>query len=152
MFQEVFHKPDEMILGKLHSLFTRSSKKGYFKMRQEHGKHDWSLWKSEIITKWDNHSWRFKIENPFESAIFNSKKEEPLTWFLKQKDRLSVLHPDMSDSMINMKTLRKFKEELEHAIKCICVESCSTEDYIDAIEYIITRKRIGKTCTRNPIE
>ncbi|MBW0507233.1 hypothetical protein O181_046948 [Austropuccinia psidii MF-1] len=121
-------------------------------MRQEHGKHDWSLWKSEIITKWDNHSWRFEMENPFESAIFNSEKDGPLTLFLKQKDRLSALHSDMSDSMINMKTLRKFKEELEHPIKCICVESCSTEDYINAIEYIITRKRISKTCTRNPIE
>ncbi|MBW0472546.1 hypothetical protein O181_012261 [Austropuccinia psidii MF-1] len=58
------------------------------------------------------------MENSFESAIFNSEKDKPLTWFLKHKDRLSALHPDMSDSMINMKTLRKCGEELEHAIKC----------------------------------
>ncbi|MBW0492124.1 hypothetical protein O181_031839 [Austropuccinia psidii MF-1] len=121
-------------------------------MRQDNGKHDWSWWKSEIITKWANISWRFKMENSFESAIFNSEKDKPLTWFLKQKDRLSSLHPDMSDSMINMKILRKFGGELEYAIKYRCVEPCSTEDCINAMEDIITRTIIGKTWTRVPME
>ncbi|MBW0531329.1 hypothetical protein O181_071044 [Austropuccinia psidii MF-1] len=118
----------------------------------DHGKHDWSWWKSEVITKWANNSWRFKMENAFESAIFNSEKDKPLTWFFKQKDRLSALHPDMSDTMINMKILRKCGGELEHAIKSRCVEPCSTEDYINAMEDIITRTRIGKTWTRIPME
>ncbi|MBW0591812.1 hypothetical protein O181_131527 [Austropuccinia psidii MF-1] len=56
MFQEDFHIPDEIIVGKLHSLFTRTAKKWYQKMRQDHGKHDWSWWKSEVITKWANNS------------------------------------------------------------------------------------------------
>ncbi|MBW0584739.1 hypothetical protein O181_124454 [Austropuccinia psidii MF-1] len=51
MLQEDFHIPDETIVGKLHSLFTRTTKKWYYKMRQDHGKHDWSWCKSEIITK-----------------------------------------------------------------------------------------------------
>ncbi|MBW0558507.1 hypothetical protein O181_098222 [Austropuccinia psidii MF-1] len=92
------------------------------------------------------------MENAFESSIFNSEKDKPLTWFLKQKDRLSALHPDMSDSMINMKILRKCGGELENAIKCRCVEPCSTEDYINSMEDIITRTRIGKTWTRVPME
>ncbi|MBW0561467.1 hypothetical protein O181_101182 [Austropuccinia psidii MF-1] len=92
------------------------------------------------------------MENPFESSIFNSEKDKPLTWFFKQKDRLSALHPNMSDSMINMKILRKCGGELEHSIKFICVEPCSTEDYINAMEDIITRTRIGKTWTRIPME
>ncbi|MBW0564053.1 hypothetical protein O181_103768 [Austropuccinia psidii MF-1] len=121
-------------------------------MRQDHGKHDWPWWKSEIITKWANNSWRFKMENAVEGAIFNSEKDKPLTWFLKQKDRLSALHPDMSDSIINMKILRKFGRELEHAIKCRFVEPCSTEDYINSMEDITTRKRIGKTWASIPIE
>ncbi|MBW0546395.1 hypothetical protein O181_086110 [Austropuccinia psidii MF-1] len=58
----------------------------------------------------------------------------------------------MSDTMINMKVLRKFGGELEHAVKCRCVESCSTEDYINAMEDIITRTRIGKTWSKIPIE
>ncbi|MBW0534435.1 hypothetical protein O181_074150 [Austropuccinia psidii MF-1] len=152
MFQEDFHIPDEIIVGKLHSLFTRTTKKWCYKMRQDHVKHDWPWWKCEIINKWANNCWRFGMENAFESAIFNSEKDEPLTWFIKQKDRLSALQPDMSDSMIIMKILRKCGGELEHAIKCRCVEPCSTEDYINAMEDIITRTRIGKTGTRVPIK
>ncbi|MBW0558810.1 hypothetical protein O181_098525 [Austropuccinia psidii MF-1] len=148
MSQEDFHITDEIIVGKLHCLFTRTAKKWYYKMIQDHGKHAWSWWKSKMITKWAKNSWRFKMENAFESSIFDSEKDKPLTWFFKQKDRLSALHPDMSDTMINMKILRRCGAELEHAIKCRCVEPCSTEKYIDAIEDIITRTKIGKTWTR----
>ncbi|MBW0521823.1 hypothetical protein O181_061538 [Austropuccinia psidii MF-1] len=42
MLQEDFHIPDEIIVGKLHALFTRTAKKWYYKMRIDHGKHDWS--------------------------------------------------------------------------------------------------------------
>ncbi|MBW0555426.1 hypothetical protein O181_095141 [Austropuccinia psidii MF-1] len=92
------------------------------------------------------------MENAFESAIFNSKKDKTLTWCLKQKDRLSALQPYMSDSMINMKILRKCGGELEHTIKCRFVEPCSTKDYINAMKDIITRTRIGKSWTRIPME
>ncbi|MBW0500797.1 hypothetical protein O181_040512 [Austropuccinia psidii MF-1] len=105
-----------------------------------------------MITKWANDLWTFKMENAFESSIFNSEKDKPLTWFFKQKDRLSALHPDMSDTMINMKILRKGGGELKHAFKCRFLEPCSTEDYINAIEDIITRTRIGKTWTKIPME
>ncbi|MBW0591089.1 hypothetical protein O181_130804 [Austropuccinia psidii MF-1] len=121
-------------------------------MRQDHVKHDWSWWKSEIIKKLANNYWKFKIENAFEIAIFNSSQEKPLNWFLKPKYRLCALHPDMSDSKINMNILRKFRGELEHSIKCRFVESCSTEYYINATEDIITSTEIGKTWIRNPME
>ncbi|MBW0581819.1 hypothetical protein O181_121534 [Austropuccinia psidii MF-1] len=85
MLQEDFHIPDEIIVGKLHSMFTRTAKKWYYKMKQPHGKHDWSWWKSEGIAKWANNSWRFKMENFFESSIFNSEKDKQLTWFFKKK-------------------------------------------------------------------
>ncbi|MBW0535548.1 hypothetical protein O181_075263 [Austropuccinia psidii MF-1] len=65
ILQEDFQSPDEIIVGKLHSLFTRTAKKWYYKMRQDHGKHDWSWWKSEVITKWANNSLSFKMENAF---------------------------------------------------------------------------------------
>ncbi|MBW0511030.1 hypothetical protein O181_050745 [Austropuccinia psidii MF-1] len=74
MLQEDFHIPDEIIVGKLSSLFTRTAKKWYHKMRLDNGKHNWPWWKSEIITKWANNYWRLKMENAFESAIFNSKR------------------------------------------------------------------------------
>ncbi|MBW0545533.1 hypothetical protein O181_085248 [Austropuccinia psidii MF-1] len=81
-----------------------------------------------------------------------TEKDKPLTWFLKQKDRLSSLHPDMSDSMINMKILRKCGGELEDAIKCRCLEPCSKEDYINSMEDIITRTIIDKNWTIVPME
>ncbi|MBW0561744.1 hypothetical protein O181_101459 [Austropuccinia psidii MF-1] len=110
MLQEDFNISDEIIVGKLHCLFTRTAKKWYYKMRIDNGKDDWSWWKSEVITKWSNNIWRFKIENALESAILNSENDKPLTWFFKQKDRLSALHADISDTMINMKILRKCGE------------------------------------------
>ncbi|MBW0547475.1 hypothetical protein O181_087190 [Austropuccinia psidii MF-1] len=54
----------------------------------------------------------------------------------------------MSDSMIAMKILIKCGGELEHATKCACVEPCPTEDYINAMEDIITRTRIANSCTK----
>ncbi|MBW0571327.1 hypothetical protein O181_111042 [Austropuccinia psidii MF-1] len=85
ILQEIFHIPDEIIVGRLHSLFTRTAKKWFYKIRIDHGKHDWSWWKYEMITKWANTSWRFKMENSFQSVIFNSEKDKPLTLFFKQK-------------------------------------------------------------------
>ncbi|MBW0574566.1 hypothetical protein O181_114281 [Austropuccinia psidii MF-1] len=152
MLQGDFNIPDEIIVGKLHFLFRRTAKKWYYKMRIDHAKHDWSWWKSEVITKWAKNSWRLKMENAFESGIFSSEKAKPLTWFFKQKDRLSALHPDMSDTIINMKISRHCGGDLEHAIKRRCVESCSTEDYINSMEDIIIRTRIGKTWTKIPME
>ncbi|MBW0510951.1 hypothetical protein O181_050666 [Austropuccinia psidii MF-1] len=57
----------------------------------------------------------------------------------------------MSDPMINMKILRKFEGELEHSIMCRFVAPCSSDNYINDMEDIITRKRIGKTWNRNPM-
>ncbi|MBW0564873.1 hypothetical protein O181_104588 [Austropuccinia psidii MF-1] len=54
--------------------------------------------------------------------------------------------------MINMRILRKCGGELENAIKCRCLEPCSTEDYINAMEHIVTRTKIVKTWTRVPME
>ncbi|MBW0512660.1 hypothetical protein O181_052375 [Austropuccinia psidii MF-1] len=121
-------------------------------MRQDHGKHDWPWWKNEIITKWAKNCWRFKIENALESDIFNSEKDKPLTLFLKQKSGLTALHPDMSDSIINMKILIKCGGEIEHAIKCQCVGPCSTANYIDAMEDINTWTRIGEAWSKNTMD
>ncbi|MBW0538517.1 hypothetical protein O181_078232 [Austropuccinia psidii MF-1] len=54
--------------------------------------------------------------------------------------------------MINIKILIKCGGELEHAINFRCVGPCSTEDYINLMEDIITRTIIVKTWTRVPME
>ncbi|MBW0510537.1 hypothetical protein O181_050252 [Austropuccinia psidii MF-1] len=58
----------------------------------------------------------------------------------------------MSDTMINMKVLRKCGGELEHAIRCRSLEPRSTGDYINGMEDIITRTRVGKTLTKITME
>ncbi|MBW0552923.1 hypothetical protein O181_092638 [Austropuccinia psidii MF-1] len=107
MFEEDFSITDEYISSRLHSLFTKSAKKWYYKMRQGHGNHSWPWWKEQIISKWANDSWRFKMEDSSEEAIFNIERERPMSWFLKKKDRLTALHPDISETLVQKRILRK---------------------------------------------
>ncbi|MBW0500014.1 hypothetical protein O181_039729 [Austropuccinia psidii MF-1] len=44
--------------------------------------------------------------------------------------------------MVHMKMLKKCGGELENALKSRCIEPCSTEEYINALEDIVTRTKI----------
>ncbi|MBW0565218.1 hypothetical protein O181_104933 [Austropuccinia psidii MF-1] len=142
ILKEDFNIPDEYISAILYSLFTKSEKKWYYKMRQDHGKRSWPWWKEQIISKWKNDSWRFKIENYSEETITNIERNRPMSWFLKQKDRLTALHAVISETIIHKRILRKCGGDLENAIRSRCIEPFSTEDYINAMEDITTRTKI----------
>ncbi|MBW0567691.1 hypothetical protein O181_107406 [Austropuccinia psidii MF-1] len=144
MFKEDFSIPDEYINARLYYLFTKSEKKWYSKMRQDHGKHSWPWWKEQIISKCEIDSWRFKIENSFEETIFDIERYRPMSWFIKQKDRLTALNPDMSETIIHKRILIKCGDDLEHAIRSRCIEHFSTEDCINAMEDITTMTKIGR--------
>ncbi|MBW0503714.1 hypothetical protein O181_043429 [Austropuccinia psidii MF-1] len=47
--------------------------------------------------------------------------------------------------MVYMKILKKCGGELEHSLRCRCIEPFSTEEYINALEDIVTRTKIGRT-------
>ncbi|MBW0565056.1 hypothetical protein O181_104771 [Austropuccinia psidii MF-1] len=141
IFKEDFNIPDEYISAKLYSLFPKSAKKWYFKTTQDHGKHSWPWWKEKILFKWENDSWGFRMEIFFEEAIFNIERDRPMSWLLKQKDRSTSLHPDMSETMIHKRILRKCGGDLEHAIRRRCLEALSKEDYINAMVDITTRTK-----------
>ncbi|MBW0583449.1 hypothetical protein O181_123164 [Austropuccinia psidii MF-1] len=47
--------------------------------------------------------------------------------------------------MIHIKILKKCGGELEHALRSRCIEPGSTEEYINALEDIVTRTKIGRT-------
>ncbi|MBW0588630.1 hypothetical protein O181_128345 [Austropuccinia psidii MF-1] len=96
ILQEYYALPDELIPSRLHSLFKKSAKRRYYGIRQTNGKNTWSWWQQEIITKWANDAWRYKIENAFANCFFDPDKHKPLTWFLKQVERLNALYPEMS--------------------------------------------------------
>ncbi|MBW0548369.1 hypothetical protein O181_088084 [Austropuccinia psidii MF-1] len=51
----------------------------------------------------------------------------------------------MSNKMVNMKILKKCGGELEHALRIRFIEPCSTEEYINSLEDIVTRKNICRT-------
>ncbi|MBW0505149.1 hypothetical protein O181_044864 [Austropuccinia psidii MF-1] len=92
------------------------------------------------------------MENSFEEAILNIERDRPMSWFLKQKDRLTALHPDISLTMVHKRILRKCGGDLEHAIRSRFIEPCSTEDYINAMEGITTRTKIGRNRYKSPID
>ncbi|MBW0543324.1 hypothetical protein O181_083039 [Austropuccinia psidii MF-1] len=152
IFEEYLNTPDEYISARLHSLFTKSENKWYYKMRQDHGKHSWPWWEEQILFKWANDSGRFKMENSFEEAIFNIERDKPMSWFLKQKDRLTALHPDMSEAIINKRILRKCGGDLEHALRSRFIEPFSTEDYINSMEDITTRTKIERNWYKTPMD
>ncbi|MBW0547933.1 hypothetical protein O181_087648 [Austropuccinia psidii MF-1] len=106
----------------------------------------------QIISKSANDSWRFKMENSFEEAIFNIERNRPMSWFLKQKDRSTALHPDMSEEMIHKRILRKCGGDLEHSIRSRCIEHCSTEDHINGMGEIKNRTKIGRNLYKAPMD
>ncbi|MBW0532143.1 hypothetical protein O181_071858 [Austropuccinia psidii MF-1] len=54
--------------------------------------------------------------------------------------------------MVHMKLLKKCRGELEHVLRVRCIEPCSTEEYINALEDIVTRTKIGRTWTKLDIK
>ncbi|MBW0534355.1 hypothetical protein O181_074070 [Austropuccinia psidii MF-1] len=73
-----------------------------------------------------------------------------MSWFLKQKDRLTSLHPDISEKIVHQRILRKCGGDLEQALRSKYIEPFSTEDYINAMENITTRTKIGRNCYKSP--
>ncbi|MBW0553986.1 hypothetical protein O181_093701 [Austropuccinia psidii MF-1] len=92
------------------------------------------------------------MDNYFEEAIFNIERDRPMSWILKQKDRLTSLHPAMSEKMVHKRTLRKCGGDLKHAIRSRCIEPCSTEYYINPMEDIATRTKIGRNWYKPPMD
>ncbi|MBW0577294.1 hypothetical protein O181_117009, partial [Austropuccinia psidii MF-1] len=143
MIQEDFELPDRLVTAIFNNLFTRSAHRWYIKFKQAHGHQSWTWWKIQIINKWENDAWRFKVETAFESSKFNADKDNALSWFCQQKDRLTALYPDMSEFMIHRKILRQCGGDLEHAVKSRTTEQSSEEDIINILEEVATRTRIG---------
>ncbi|MBW0573569.1 hypothetical protein O181_113284 [Austropuccinia psidii MF-1] len=115
----------------------------YIKLRQAHGHQSWTWWKTQIINKWANDAWRFKVKTVFESAKFNSDKDKPSPCFFQQKDRLTSLYPDMSEFMIHRNILRQWGGDLEHAVKSRTTEQSSAEDIINILEVTTRTKTVS---------
>ncbi|MBW0524884.1 hypothetical protein O181_064599 [Austropuccinia psidii MF-1] len=143
MIKEDFELPERLVTARFNTLFTKSAHRWYIKIRQSHGHQSWTWWKTQIINKWENDAWRFKVETAFESAKFNADKDKALPCFCQQKDRLTALYPDMSEFMIHRKILKQCGGDLEHAIKRRTTEQSSAEDNINILEEVTTRTKTG---------
>ncbi|MBW0493591.1 hypothetical protein O181_033306 [Austropuccinia psidii MF-1] len=75
-----------------------------------------------------------------------------MSWFLEKKDRLTALHPYMSETMVHQRILRKCSGDIEHAIRSRCIEPYSTEVLINAMEDITTRTKIGRNWHKSPMD
>ncbi|MBW0518364.1 hypothetical protein O181_058079 [Austropuccinia psidii MF-1] len=95
IIKEDFELPDRLLTEISNTLFTKSAHRWYIKIRQAHGHQIWTWWKTQIIRKWDNDSWRYQVETAFESKKIHSDKDRALPWFFQQKDRLTALYSDM---------------------------------------------------------
>ncbi|MBW0534890.1 hypothetical protein O181_074605 [Austropuccinia psidii MF-1] len=117
MTKEAFELPETLVTARFNSLFTRSANRWYIKLRQAHGHQSWTWRKTQIINKWANYSWTFKVETAFESVKF----------------------------MINRKILRQCGGDLKHAVKSRTTEQSSTKDIINILGELTTRTIIGSS-------
>ncbi|MBW0565478.1 hypothetical protein O181_105193 [Austropuccinia psidii MF-1] len=127
-----------------HMEFIRAHR-WYIKLRQAKGHQSWTWWKAQIIKKWANDSWSFKMKKAFESSKFNADKDKALPWFCQQKDRLTALYPANSEFMIHRKILRQCGGVLEHPVKSRTTEQSSAEDIINILEEVTSRTKSGSS-------
>ncbi|MBW0549386.1 hypothetical protein O181_089101 [Austropuccinia psidii MF-1] len=91
--------------------------------------------------------WKALLKKPF--SIFRGTG--PCPGFLK-KARLTALHPDMSETVLHERILRNCGGDLENAIRRIFIKPFSTEYYINAMEDITTRTKIGRNWYKPPMD
>ncbi|MBW0479598.1 hypothetical protein O181_019313 [Austropuccinia psidii MF-1] len=101
---------------------------------------------------WTNDSWRYKIKNSLENSFFDPDKDKSLTWFLKQVEILNELYPEISQKLFHIKILKKCGGEMESSLRRRCKEPCSTEESNNALEDIVKRTKIGRTCKKLDIK
>ncbi|MBW0533643.1 hypothetical protein O181_073358 [Austropuccinia psidii MF-1] len=107
IIKEDFELPYRVETERFNTLFTRSAHRGYIKLRQAHGHQSWSWWKTQIINKQANDSWRLELWKAFEYSKFNYYEDKDLQCFCQQKNILTALYYDMSKFMIHRNILRQ---------------------------------------------
>ncbi|MBW0532683.1 hypothetical protein O181_072398 [Austropuccinia psidii MF-1] len=145
MIKEDFELPERLVTAIFNTLFTKSAQRWDIKSRQAHEHQSWNWWKAQILNKWANDYWRFKVETAFQSSKFNVYKDKYLHWLFQKKDRLKALYLDMSEFIIHRKILRQCGDDLEHAVKRRTTEKSSEEGIMNIFEEVNTRTRNGSS-------
>ncbi|MBW0569264.1 hypothetical protein O181_108979 [Austropuccinia psidii MF-1] len=81
IIKEDFELPERLVTTIFETLFVKSAHRWYIKLRHAHGHQSWTWWKTQIINKWANDSWRLKFKKAFEFSKFNADKYKALPCF-----------------------------------------------------------------------
>ncbi|MBW0488553.1 hypothetical protein O181_028268 [Austropuccinia psidii MF-1] len=65
---------------------------------------------------------------------------------------LNALYPEILQRIVHPKILKRYGGELEHSLRSRFIEIFSTEEYINALEDMVTRIKIGRTWKKLDIE
>ena len=142
--KEDIKMPDSMITSKLNKLLTGAANLWYQAVRKHSGSQNWDWWKKEIIKKFDNTLWKRRIERAFDRDRFNSDDIPAASWFLKQRERLISVRPDLSNEEINQKIIEKCSGTLENTVKCRIDLHCDFDILVSTIEEILTLTNMGR--------
>ncbi|MBW0541771.1 hypothetical protein O181_081486 [Austropuccinia psidii MF-1] len=61
MIKEDLELPERLVTARFNTFFTKSAYRWYIKLRHAHGHQSWTWWKTQIIKKWANDAWMFKV-------------------------------------------------------------------------------------------
>ncbi|MBW0466381.1 hypothetical protein O181_006096 [Austropuccinia psidii MF-1] len=86
----------------------------------------------------------WKLKQPLNMKNSILIKTELYHFFANKKDRLTALHPDISEFMIQRNILRQCGGDLENALKSRTTEQSSAEDIISILE-VTTQAKIDSS-------
>ncbi|MBW0509540.1 hypothetical protein O181_049255 [Austropuccinia psidii MF-1] len=112
-------------------------------MTEIHGRRNGPWWKSKIIQKYRNGTWIWQKTKLFENDKYSVDKD-PFELCLRKSKRLKDIYPKINIQMSNKKLLTQMPGELQHAIKCICNQSCTLDEIANTPKDVRKRTDIGK--------
>ncbi|MBW0549624.1 hypothetical protein O181_089339, partial [Austropuccinia psidii MF-1] len=133
LFINVPSIPNYWITSRLNAAFKGHVTIWYAEMKEIHGRRNWSWWKSQIIQKYRNGTWIWKMTMSFENDKYSVDKDSS-EWCLRQSKRLKAIDAEMNIQMRNHKLLTQIPGELEHAVKCRCNQNCTLDDIANTLQ------------------
>ncbi|MBW0468476.1 hypothetical protein O181_008191 [Austropuccinia psidii MF-1] len=117
MIKERFKLAERLVTERFKTLFTKEAHRWYILLRQAHEQRSWTWWKTQVLNKWANDSWRFNIKTAFEYEKLNSARDRALPWFCQQNDRPTALYTKISEFIIFRRIMRQCGGDLEHSVQ-----------------------------------
>ncbi|MBW0469034.1 hypothetical protein O181_008749 [Austropuccinia psidii MF-1] len=102
LFIDVPSIPDYWITARLNTEFKGNASIWYTKMKEIHGRRNWTWWKSQIIQKYSNGTWILQETMSFENDKYSVDKDT-YEWCIIKSKRLKAIEPQINIQMRNQK-------------------------------------------------